>query len=168
MGIPLQCEMCHISNIEEWNLIQRVERLFILTRRENLEACWGKEPSTLRKHGIFDKNQKRCVIRKNVCIPPASVGPVSSGIFGGNETSSYGVTTITKTREIQGLFTVGNCEEILSSTWEYLEFWSTWTSVGYYGKSINKDGDKPPPHQRHMVLEFRERKQEANGNHYSK
>ena len=49
------------------------------------------------------KNEKRCIGRKIVFIPRASVGTVSAGIFGGNEASSAGVTSDTKNSEIQGL-----------------------------------------------------------------
>ena len=47
MGIPLQCELLHIRNIEVSNLIARDEGLLIIMRRENLDACWGTEPSTV-------------------------------------------------------------------------------------------------------------------------
>ena len=47
MGVPFQCELCHISNIEGWILIVRDEGIWILIRRVNLDTCWGIEPSTV-------------------------------------------------------------------------------------------------------------------------
>ena len=52
-----------------------------------------------------------------VFIHPASVGPVSSGRFGGNETIISYVTSVTKTKEIQLLYTVGHYEELLIRIW---------------------------------------------------
>ena len=67
----------------------------------NIQEQWGKL-------GILEKNEKRYVGRKIVFVPPASVGLVLSGKFVGNDTSSPGATSVTKTREIKGSFTVGH------------------------------------------------------------
>ena len=72
------------------------------------------------KIGITEKNEKRCIVRQ-FFHTPASVGLVFSGIFGVNETISYGVTEFIKTREIKELSTVVHCKELLSSIWEYLQ-----------------------------------------------
>ena len=50
MGIPFQCELCHIRNIEVWNLIPRDEGILILTGRENMDAFWGTESSKVGKN----------------------------------------------------------------------------------------------------------------------
>ena len=67
------------------------------------------------KLGIFDKNEKTCVGRKIVFIPPALVGIVSSGRLGENETISIGATSFAKTGKIQGLYRVGQPKEQIIS-----------------------------------------------------
>ena len=57
MGVTLHFELCHIRNIEGGNLIPRDEVLLIFMKIENMDACWGTEPSTLGGElGIIEKN----------------------------------------------------------------------------------------------------------------
>ena len=70
--------------------------------------------------GILENNENRCVGMRIVFVPPDSVGTVSSGRFSGNETRSPGATAVAKTRNIPGLFTVVQNEELLRSIWKYL------------------------------------------------
>ena len=105
MGIPLQCELCHIRNIEGQNLTSTDKGLMILMRRENLDACWGTEPSTVVGN-LGSLRRIGCVVSQMVFIHLALVGTVSSGIFVGNDTRSIGATGVSKIREIQRLFTV--------------------------------------------------------------
>ena len=44
---PFQCDMFHIRNIEGRNLTPRDEGLLIITEKENMDACWRTEPSTV-------------------------------------------------------------------------------------------------------------------------
>ena len=47
MGIPFQCELYHMGNIEDKKLMTMYERLLILIRRENMDTFWVIEPSTV-------------------------------------------------------------------------------------------------------------------------
>ena len=47
IGIPFQCELCHMGNIEDKKLMTMYERLLILIRRENMDTFWVIEPSTV-------------------------------------------------------------------------------------------------------------------------
>ena len=80
-----------------------------------MDALWGKEPSTVGGNLGLLRRIRIDALEGKFFRNPASVRPVSSGRFGGNETSSYGVTSVTTTREIQGLSTVGQYEDILRS-----------------------------------------------------
>ena len=63
--------------------------------------CWGIEPSTLEGDLVSLRRMGIYPLGGGGGSPPASVGPVSSGRFGGNETRSHGDTEVTITREIQ-------------------------------------------------------------------
>ena len=65
------------------------------------------------KLGIFEKNENICVEREIVIVPSASVGTVYAGRLGVNDTTSSGVTVVTKTRKTKGLYIVGYHEELL-------------------------------------------------------
>ena len=78
------------------------------------------------KLGVFYNNENICVGSKFFFIPPASVGTVSAGIFGGNDNSSDGFTAFTRIREIKGISAVELNKELLISIWKYFGVMKSW------------------------------------------
>ena len=78
MGITLQCELWHIMNIEGWSLMTSDEGLLILTRRENLDAWWGDEPSTVEVNLVYLRGTRRDALEGKLFLYPLpQLGPLT-------------------------------------------------------------------------------------------
>ena len=60
MGIPLQCELCHIRNIEKKDPNLEYERMFILTWRGNIDNIWVRYKDTVN----YNLNASRMIHRE--------------------------------------------------------------------------------------------------------